>query len=50
MDISSDYEGLPKSPYVEALIVALDALELTDEQRITALTAYFAHLGRFPAR
>lgn len=50
MHLSSDIEGLPTSPHVEALEAALDALELTDEQRITALTAYFARLGRFPAR
>lgn len=50
MDISSDYEVLPRSPHVDALTAALDALELTAEQRITALTAYFTHLGRFPAR
>lgn len=50
MEISNDYEGLPRSPYLDALTAALDALELTDEQRIAALTAYFTHLGRFPAR
>jgi len=50
MGLSSDIEGLPTDPHVEAFIAALDALELTDEQRVTALTAYFTHLGRFPAR
>jgi len=48
--LSNDIEGLPTDPLVEAFIAALDALELTDEQRVTALTAYFTHLGRFPAR
>lgn len=45
-EISNDIEGLPRDPHADAMVAALDALDLTDEQRIQALTAYFKALAR----
>lgn len=45
MEISNDIEGLPRDRHANALIAALDALDLTDEQRITAMTSYFRTLA-----
>ena len=45
MEISNDIEGLPRDVHATALIAALDALDLTDAQRITAMTAYFKGLA-----
>lgn len=35
MEISNDYAGLPRDARVEAMVAALDALNLSDEDRIT---------------
>ena len=43
---TNDIEGLPRDRHANALIAALDALELTDEQRITAMTCYFRTLAK----
>ena len=48
MEISNDFEGIPRDRHLDALNAALDALDLTDEQRITALTAYFRSLAVAP--
>ena len=48
MEISNDFEGIPRDRHLDALNAALDALDLTDEQRITALTAYFRSLAAAP--
>lgn len=45
MEISNDIEGLPRDVHATALIAALDALDLSDAQRITAMTAYFRCLA-----
>lgn len=45
MDLSNDIAGLPRAPYADAMIAALDILELTDEQRIQALNTYFRTLS-----
>lgn len=46
MDISSDYEGLPKDPHISAFVATLDKLDLSDAQRIEALQNYFVALSR----
>lgn len=46
MAISNDFEGIPRDPHTEAMVASLDALALTDEQRIEAMTAYFVALAR----
>lgn len=48
MEISNDFEGIPRDRHLDALTAALDALDLTDEQRITATTAYFRSLAAAP--
>ena len=48
MEISNDIAGIPRDRHSDALTAALDALELTDKQRITALTAYFRSLAAAP--
>lgn len=45
-NISNDISGIPRCRYAEALIHALDALNLSDNEKIVALTAYFSHLAR----
>lgn len=45
MHISSDYEGLPRDRHADAMCAALDALSLSDADRIMALTAYFKALA-----
>ena len=45
MEISNDIAGLPRDPHGPALAAALDALDLTDAQRIEAMTAYFRALA-----
>ena len=45
MEISNDISGLPRHPHGVALVAALDALDLTDAQRIEAMTAYFRALA-----
>lgn len=47
-DISNDIAGLPRDKNAAAMVAALDALELTDAQRITAMTAYFKSLAACP--
>ena len=42
MEISNDIAGLPRDPHGPALAAALD---LTDAQRIEAMTAYFRALA-----
>lgn len=44
-EISNDISGLPRHPHGIALVAALDALDLTDAQRIEAMTAYFVALA-----
>lgn len=44
-EISNDISGLPRHPHGVALVAALDALDLTDDQRIKAMTAYFRALA-----
>lgn len=45
MAISNDFAGIPRDSHLDAMTAALDALVLTDEQRITATTAYFRSLA-----
>lgn len=45
MEISNDMAGLSRDPHGPALFAALDALDLTDAQRIKAMTAYFVALA-----
>lgn len=45
MELSNDIEGLPRDPHADAMVAALDVLDLTSEQRIQALTAYFKALA-----
>lgn len=45
MQISCDYEGLPRDRHADAMCAALDALSLSDEDRVRALTAYFKGLA-----
>lgn len=45
MEISNDIAGLPRHPHGVALVAALDALDLTDAQRIDAMIAYFVALA-----
>ena len=45
MEISNDIAGLARDPHGPALFAALDALDLTDAQRIEAMTAYFRALA-----
>lgn len=45
MEISNDIAGLPSDPHGVALFAALDVLDLTDAQRIEAMTAYFVALA-----
>ncbi|SJM63639.1 hypothetical protein FM111_09725 [Brevundimonas diminuta 3F5N] len=45
MEISNDIAGLARDPHGPALAAALDALDLTDAQRIEATTAYFRALA-----
>lgn len=45
MEISNDIAGLPRDSHATAMVTALDALGLTDEQRIVAMTAYFRSLA-----
>lgn len=49
MAISNDISGLPRDVGVEAVVAALDALCLSDDERITAMTAYFKALARSQA-
>lgn len=49
MDISNDISGLPRDVRIKAMVAALDALSLSDEERIIALTAYFESLARSQA-
>ena len=48
MEISNDFACIPRDRHIDALTAALDVLDLTDEQRITALTAYFRSLAAAP--
>lgn len=43
--VSSDISGLAVSLHSEAFIAALDKLDLSDEQRIEAITEYFRFIG-----
>ncbi|MND44886.1 hypothetical protein D3C80_357350 [compost metagenome] len=45
MDISNDIAGLPRDVRLEAMAAALDAVSLSDEERIIAMTAYFKSLA-----
>jgi len=45
MDISNDIAGLPRDVCLEAMAAALDAVSLSDEERIIAMTAYFKSLA-----
>jgi hypothetical protein len=45
MELSNDIEGLPRDPHADAMVAALDVLDLTSDQRIQALTAYFRALA-----
>jgi hypothetical protein len=45
MELSNDIEGLPRDPHADAMIAGLDALDLTDEQRIAAMKSYFIALA-----
>lgn len=45
MNISCDYEGLLRDRHADAMCAALDALTLSDEDRVRALTAYFKGLA-----
>lgn len=45
MGLSNDIEGLPRDAHADAMVAALDVLDLTSEQRIQALTAYFKALA-----
>jgi hypothetical protein len=45
MEISNAMAGLPRDPHGVALFAALDVLDLTDAQRIEAMTAYFVALA-----
>lgn len=45
MELSNDIEGLPRDAHADAMIAGLDALDLTDEQRIAAMTRYFLALA-----
>lgn len=44
-EFSSDIAGLPRDRYADAMIAALDALDLSDGDRIVAMTAYFRSLA-----
>lgn len=44
-ELSSDIAGLPRDRYADAMIAALDALDLTDGDRIVGMTAYFMSLA-----
>lgn len=45
MDISNDIAGLPRDVHLDAMTAALDAVSLSDEERIIAMTAYFKSLA-----
>lgn len=45
MHISSDYEGLPRDRHADAVSLALDALDISDAERIRALIVYFKALS-----
>ena len=45
MELSNDIEGLPRDPHADAMVASLDVLDLTSDQRIQALTAYFRTLA-----
>lgn len=45
MAISNDISGVPRDVRVEAMVAALDALSLSGEERIIAMTAYFKSLA-----
>lgn len=45
MQISCDYEGLPRDRHADAMCAALDALNISDGDRVRALTAYFKSLA-----
>lgn len=44
-EYSSDIAGLPRDRHADAMIAALDALDLSDGDRIAAMTAYFMSLA-----
>ena len=44
-EISNDIAGLPRDRHADAMIAALDVLDLSDDQRILAMTAYFISLS-----
>lgn len=44
MQISSDLAGLRRDRHADAMVAALDALSLSDADRIRAIIAYFKAL------
>lgn len=47
--MGSDISGLPRVPRVEAMVTVLDALNLPDDDRVAAMTAYFKSLAQAQA-
>ncbi len=45
-ELSNDISGLPRDRHVDAMMAAFDALDLSDEKRIMAMTVFFKSLAR----
>lgn len=45
-ELSNDISGLPRDRHFDAMMAAFDALDLSDEQRIMAMTVFFKSLAK----